>query len=79
MKTTIDLTQFIIFLIKLMQNKKIIKIVLKQLKVLMVKIIFIIGVSEEDRLKKSKLDENKFCGTKHWETNYNSVIKDPYA
>lgn len=62
-----------------MQNKKIIKIVLKQLKVLMVKIIFIIGVSEEDRLKKSKLDENKFCGTKHWETNYNSVIKDPYA
>jgi hypothetical protein len=79
MKTTIDLTQFIIFLIKLMQSKKIIKIVLKQLKVLMVKIIFIIGVSEEDRLKKSKLDENKFCGTKHWETNYNSVIKDPYA
>lgn len=79
MKTTIDLTQFIIFLIKLMQSKKIIKIVLKQLKVLMVKIIFIKGVSEEDRLKKSKLDENKFCGTKHWETNYNSVIKDPYA
>jgi len=37
------------------------------------------GVSEEDRKKKSKLDEDEFCGTKHWETNYNSVIKDPYS
>ena len=60
-----------------MQNKKIIKIVLKPLKELMV-LYLKLGVSVEDRAKKSKLDDEKFCGTKHWETNYNSSIKDPY-
>jgi len=35
-------------------------------------------VPEEDRRNKSKLNEEKFCGTKHWETTYKSVIKDPY-
>jgi hypothetical protein len=42
-------------------------------------VCLISGVSDEDRAKKSKLDQDTFCGTKHWETNYNSVIKDPYA